>query len=952
MSDAANRSVQRNDALSEQGATSSRLTERDRQLAELHALLDDSSRGVGRIALISGASASGKTWLLHHFLRDVGEHDPLVMETSGVRAERELAFGVLRRMTESVRHLVDLHQHFDGLSRSGDDEAGRLRAMAEMAGAFVGLAGGRTLVVAVDDVHHADPESLEFLLVLARRMRRARMLLVLTEPVRLPRQHTGFHAELLRQPGCGWIRLRMLSEAGTRTFLGSRFPVAAAARLAAGCHETTGGNPLLLRALVEDRPADRNEHVEMFRLRPAEAFAQAVLDCLHRCEPEVRAVARGAAVLGDGRSTVLLARLLDGRAMALERWLDDLEECGILRDRAFREPLARTAILHGAPPATLAELHARAARLLHGDGAPATEVARHLLDADVAPEAWTVEVLRQAAEYAATRDELAFAQRCLTLAHDRGRDEVTRAAVRVRIVGLTWRSNPAAAETNLPGLVGDLAAGRLAASEVMPAVSSLSWFGRAPAAADAVARLMSAPDVQPAVAAVLDVARRWLTVHHPSLRARFPEPTPARSSIDSPTPAMDPVTSAFRDATRALAAAAVGERSTAETAEEATKVLQRFQLADGTLQPLVFGLLALICAGGLDTAQVWTDQLLRECAERHAPSWQAVLTSVRGEIALRRGDLPRAARDVGTAFSLLPADGWGTLIALPLSTLVQAESAMGRCEQAGELLRRPVPDGLEGTLLGAHLLRARGRAALAGGQFHAALRDFTACGEQLRAWGGDQGWWLRWRVDSAEACLALGQPRLARALAEEELRHDPEAAHGDGRLMLVLARCVEPSRRLPMLNRAVSVLERGEDRLQLAAALGELGRRHRALGDSNLSRMLVRKAWHQAKSCGAEPMCQQLIPGSAREGEAVVGQVDREDGQASRRPVAALSQAEARVATLAAGGHLNREIAAQLFVTVSTVEQHLTRIYRKLNIKRRSDLPARLSEIDLLGGTA
>ncbi|MEY9969557.1 DNA-binding NarL/FixJ family response regulator, partial [Streptacidiphilus sp. MAP12-16] len=36
------------------------------------------------------------------------------------------------------------------------------------------------------------------------------------------------------------------------------------------------------------------------------------------------------------------------------------------------------------------------------------------------------------------------------------------------------------------------------------------------------------------------------------------------------------------------------------------------------------------------------------------------------------------------------------------------------------------------------------------------------------------------------------------------------------------------------------------------------------------------------------------------------------------------------------------EIARDLFITVSTVEQHLTRVYRKLNVTRRSDLPGEL----------
>lgn len=55
-----------------------------------------------------------------------------------------------------------------------------------------------------------------------------------------------------------------------------------------------------------------------------------------------------------------------------------------------------------------------------------------------------------------------------------------------------------------------------------------------------------------------------------------------------------------------------------------------------------------------------------------------------------------------------------------------------------------------------------------------------------------------------------------------------------------------------------------------------------------------------------------------------------------------LSDSERRVATLAASGYTNREISLKLHITVSTVEQHLTRVYRKLNITRRQDLPVDL----------
>jgi DNA-binding CsgD family transcriptional regulator len=59
-------------------------------------------------------------------------------------------------------------------------------------------------------------------------------------------------------------------------------------------------------------------------------------------------------------------------------------------------------------------------------------------------------------------------------------------------------------------------------------------------------------------------------------------------------------------------------------------------------------------------------------------------------------------------------------------------------------------------------------------------------------------------------------------------------------------------------------------------------------------------------------------------------------------PAALLSDAERRVAALAAVGYTNREISDKLFVTMSTVEQHLTRTYRKLNVTSRADLPSSL----------
>ena len=51
-----------------------------------------------------------------------------------------------------------------------------------------------------------------------------------------------------------------------------------------------------------------------------------------------------------------------------------------------------------------------------------------------------------------------------------------------------------------------------------------------------------------------------------------------------------------------------------------------------------------------------------------------------------------------------------------------------------------------------------------------------------------------------------------------------------------------------------------------------------------------------------------------------------------------LTEAEQRVAELAAQGRKNKEIAATLFLGVSTVEMHLSRVYRKLGLRSRTEL--------------
>jgi DNA-binding CsgD family transcriptional regulator len=69
--------------------------------------------------------------------------------------------------------------------------------------------------------------------------------------------------------------------------------------------------------------------------------------------------------------------------------------------------------------------------------------------------------------------------------------------------------------------------------------------------------------------------------------------------------------------------------------------------------------------------------------------------------------------------------------------------------------------------------------------------------------------------------------------------------------------------------------------------------------------------------------------------------------------VDSLTASELRVARLAAEDLSNKEIAQALFVTVKTVEQHLGRVYRKLDISSRRQLGAALgARPELAAGNA
>ena len=144
-----------------------------------------------------------------------------------------------------------------------------------------------------------------------------------------------------------------------------------------------------------------------------------------------------------------------------------------------------------------------------------------------------------------------------------------------------------------------------------------------------------------------------------------------------------------------------------------------------------------------------------------------------------------------------------------------------------------------------------------------------------------------------------------------------------------------PLRKRPaLLSEAAHLLRTCGDQLELAHTYADLSHAYQALGEYDRATASGRMAHRLAARCGAGQLCGNLPFVAAGQSGA--------DAETDAASLAKLSNAERRVATLAAHGYTNRQISSKLHVTVSTVEQHLTRVYRKLQVNCRSELPQNL----------
>src|SRR3954454_22541031 len=400
------------------------LLERDAEIAALASVLDSVRSGMGRLVAIKGEAGIGKTALLAATARMAVRAELTALRARGSELERDAPFGVALQLFE--RHTGTMRP---------DARARAFRGAARLAGPLFGegapatpvtgptsaaqersllhglywlppnLAEPRPLVLVVDDAAWADRSSLTWLHYLAQRIEELPLVLLIASRPREPGTQHDLLDRLLAHPSALVMEPPPLSAEAVEDVVRDRLPEAEP-EFCAACAAATEGNPFLVRELLLTLIHGGVEPVaesapDVARIAP-DAVIRAVIDRLSRLPPPASEVAFAAAVL-DGAPLRHVAALADVSLPAAADAAATLAAADFLRAGepvAFVHPLTRSVVYAEVPAAARAGLHARAARLLSGDGAPPDRVAAHVIPAHAEGSAWSVEALRAAARRA------------------------------------------------------------------------------------------------------------------------------------------------------------------------------------------------------------------------------------------------------------------------------------------------------------------------------------------------------------------------------------------------------------------------------------------------------------------------------------------------------------------------------------------------------------------------
>jgi DNA-binding CsgD family transcriptional regulator len=700
-------------------------------------------------------------------------------------------------------------------------------------------------------------------------------------------------------------------------------------------HEASGGNPyfaLELAAALDARGARRGARQPLpvpGSLRPL------VQRRLHGLTPAGHRVALVAAAAAAPTAAVVLAACGDDQAA--RDGLDSAEAAGVLRiddDRVrFAHPLLRSVHYSSATGRQRRQAHQRLAEVT---GAAEGQV-RHLALAADEPDEQLASRLTAAAEVACLRGaavagaELADLALRLTPA---GRE-----AARVARLLDAGRLHLAAFD---PEGARDLLEQAIALSEPGPLrATALHHLARVVGYLEGPPACL--PLLQRALAESGDGTTLSAEVHRD---IGFVLGVSTENFTDTP---VEQFLAAFETADRLgdeglmsqlLAFQALGEFVTGhgvrrDLTQRALDLRQRAARVPMELRPRVLVSHVLRCGDDLAGARALLTGEYTEAIEQGAETDLPILVLNLVELETWAGNFARAEEYADHGFQVAQAAGAIAPVACMQAGRALILAFRGPVDQARAAAGAAIDAGLRCgvyylALLGSHAL---GLVELASGNPSAAhailsmITQATAGREMI-----DPGWLaLRPIPDDIEALIRLGdlaaaEPLLA-SLEERARRLDRAwalAAAGRCRALLASARG-EGEAADAALRQAFAAHERLEMPFELA-------RTHLAAGD--VARRARRKVAAREHVAAARATFARL--GAAPWAERAAAELARLGG--TRAGGLALTQAERQVAGLVAAGHTNREVAAELYMGLRTVEAHLSAVYRKLGIRSRSEL--------------
>jgi DNA-binding CsgD family transcriptional regulator len=721
-----------------------------------------------------------------------------------------------------------------------------------------------------------------------------------------------------------------------------------ASAFAAALETGSGGNPLYLVALLDavwrQGLAPTAEHApDVLELGPR-AVAHGVSTRLERLAAEATDLLRAAAILGDRTElplTAALAGIDPGVALAAA---GALVRADLLRHEnplEFTHPVVRSSVLENMSAEERTSAHRRAAELLLDGGALPEQAATYLVRTIPSGNQFVVTTLRRAAErsFAQGAPEAAAAYLRRALEEPPGAED--RAEVLGELGLAETHTDAVAAAGHLREAIDRLDDPTRRTNAILAYAHVLNMFGKGVReSAELLQRLSEHLDDEPGeladrIDALLFIACRYEAELYPVASAQW-----ARRRDQEPVRGLG--------AGLLLVVGSIEEALLGESLDRARDLGRRAVASDLFASEdrmyLTSALAALAMAGEVDEAQVGLAKVIA-AAQRSGDRLTAAGHQLwRALVHYECGELLRAEEDL--ILEQTPFWQASTPLAYRAGFLTMVLLDRGEIGEAERLIASTSLDHVQ-DVHRMHFICARGRLRFESDAAEQALSDFLEVGVLAESVAIHNPAFVPWRSHAALALHRLGREQEASDFAREELRLSRRwgAPRTVGVSLRALGLVERGEAGIALLREAVGVLAPSAARLEHARALVDLGAALRRANSRTEARQLLRQGLELAHRCGAVALVQrandELAATGAHARTVLLSGADT------------LTASERRVAHMAAEELSNKEIAQALFVTVKTVEQHLGRVYRKLDISSRKQLGAALgARPELAAGNA